>query len=470
MNTPDVIYKMQEAARTNSKEAYRMYAEWQNKLTGQTEIRGQLDFCLDECEPVSLDDVEPASEIVKRFCTGAVSFGSISDEAHRTMAIAMNRLGGRSNTGEGGEDPMRFQPLPEGELEIGNQKIPVFEGDTLRSRIKQVASGRFGVTIEYLSNADEIQIKLAQGAKPGEGGELPGYKVVGTIAKTRRATPGVGLISPPPHHDMYSIEDVAQLIADLKHANPAAEISIKLVSRIGVGVIAAGVTKGKVDRVLVSGMSGGTGAAKWGSIKHCGLPWEIGLAETHQTLVLNGLRDRVKVGTDGQIRTGKDCALAACLGAEEVCLSTAPLIVMGCIMMRKCHLNTCPVGVATQDPELRKKFAGSPDQVINYFWMVAEEVRSIMSELGFRSVDEMIGRADMLERLNAMESVNSKAAQLDMTPILTPSRSLHPTAGLRQVMSQDHGLDKALDLTLIAKAAAAIDHQAPVSIGPLPVQ
>src|SRR5690606_35031095 len=324
---------------------------------------------------VPLDEVEPASEIVKRFATGAMSLGSISSESHESLAIAMNRLGGKSNTGEGGEDPIRF--------------VPMDNGDSKRSAIKQIASGRFGVTIWYLTNADELQIKIAQGAKPGEGGELPGGKVDDYIARIRHSTPGVGLISPPPHHDIYSIEDIAQLIHDLKNANPAARISVKLVSEIGVGTIAAGVTKAKTDHLVIAGHDGGTGASPLTSIKHAGLPWELGLAETHQTLVMNNLRSRVTLQTDGQLKTGRDVAIAALLGAEEFGFATAPLITLGCIMMRKCHLNTCPVGIATQDPELRRKFKGKPEHVVNYLFMVAEEMRQIMAGLGFRTVNEM---------------------------------------------------------------------------------
>jgi glutamate synthase (NADPH/NADH) len=460
-NTPDVIYKMQEAARTNSVEGYKLFARWQNKITEQTEIRGQLDFTTDEIEPVPLDEVEPAAEIVKRFCTGAASLGSISDEAHRAMAVAMNRVGARSNTGEGGEDPQRFQPVKEGKMKMGAVDWDLFETDSVRSKIKQVASGRFGVTAEYLANADEIQIKLAQGAKPGEGGELPGYKVIGKIAETRKATPGVGLISPPPHHDMYSIEDVAQLIMDLKNANTSARISVKLVARVGIGVIASGVVKGKADHLTISGMSGGTGAAKWSSIKHCGLPWEIGLAETHQTLVLNGLRDRVTVQTDGQIRTGRDVVIAALLGAEEVAMTTAPLIALGCIMMRKCHLNTCPVGVATQDPELRKKFTGQPEHLINYLFMVAEDCREIMASLGCRTFNELIGRTDLLRPKSHLKD-HWKTADLDFTDLLRPAWTLQSmSAGGKNSMfcctPQDHELAHVLDRQLVRRAAPALE-------------
>lgn len=461
MNTPDVIYKMQEAAQTNSTDAYKMFSTWQNKITEQTEIRGQLDFREEECVPVPLNEVEPAVEIVKRFCTGAASFGSISDEAHRAMAIAMNRIGGKSNTGEGGEDPMRFTQLEPGEFEAGAVKWDIVGGDTFRSKIKQVASGRFGVTAEYLANADELQIKLAQGAKPGEGGELPGHKVIGKIAETRKATPGVGLISPPPHHDMYSIEDVAQLIKDLKNANPSARISVKLVARIGIGVIASGVVKGKADHLTISGMSGGTGAAKWGSIKHCGLPWEIGLAETHQTLVLNGLRNRVTLQTDGQVRTGRDVVIAAMLGAEEIAMTTAPLITLGCIMMRKCHLNTCPVGVATQDPELRKKFTGQPEHLINFLFMVAEEAREIMASLGIKKFTELIGRTDLLRPKGYLKD-NPKTADLDFADLLKPAWTMESMMGnsadnpMYCCEPQDHELAHALDQSLVSRCSSVL--------------
>lgn len=469
-NTPDVIFKLQEAARTNSKEGYRLFADWQDKITEQTEIRGQLEFCSELCDPVPLNEVEPATEIVKRFCTGAASFGSISDETHRAMAVAMNRMGGRSNTGEGGEEPIRFTPLKEGEIQVGSAEWKIFEGDSARSKIKQVASGRFGVTAHYLSDADEIQIKLAQGAKPGEGGELPGHKVIGKIAETRLSTPGVGLVSPPPHHDMYSIEDVAQLISDLKNSNPSARISVKLVSRIGVGVIASGIVKAKADHVTISGMSGGTGAAKWTSIKHCGLPWEIGIAETHQTLVLNGLRNRVTIQTDGQIRTGKDVVMSALLGAEEIALTTAPLITLGCIMMRKCHLNTCPVGVATQDPDLRKKFTGQPEHLINYLFLLAEEVREIMASLGIQKFNDLIGRTDLL-RPKAHLKDNPKTADLDFSDLLKPAwtmESLMVESGMDVPMycciSQDHELAHVLDNKLVKKAAPALTSRKPIVI------
>ncbi|MFZ9091685.1 MAG: glutamate synthase-related protein, partial [Planctomycetaceae bacterium] len=379
---PHTIGRIQQAARQGDKGAYRDFADLVNKETTRAcHLRGLLKFRAGNSVP--LDEVEPASEIVRRFCSGAMSYGSISAESHETLAIAMNRLGAKSNTGEGGEQYDRFNPME--------------NGDSRRSAIKQVASGRFGVTSWYLTNADEIQIKIAQGAKPGEGGELPGHKVNKVIASTRLSTPGVGLISPPPHHDIYSIEDLAQLIYDLKNANRRARISVKLVSEVGVGTIASGVAKGHSDNILISGFDGGTGASPLTSIKHAGLPWELGLAETHQTLVMNDLRSRVRLQTDGQLKTGRDVVVATLLGAEEYGFATAPLITLGCIMMRKCHLNTCPVGIATQDPELRKKFQGKPEHVVNYLFMVAEETREIMAELGFRTINEMVGRVDMLE-------------------------------------------------------------------------
>ena len=382
-----------------------------------------------------------------------MSFGSISAESHETLAIAMNRIGGKSNTGEGGEDPERFQPLP--------------NGDSRRSAIKQVASGRFGVTNWYLTNADELQIKVAQGAKPGEGGELPGGKVDVNIARIRHSTPGVGLISPPPHHDIYSIEDLAQLIHDLKNSNPKARISVKLVSEIGVGTIASGVAKAFSDHIVIAGHDGGTGASPLTSVKHAGLPWELGLSETHQTLVMNDLRSRVVVQTDGQLKTGRDVTIAALLGAEEYGFSTAPLITLGCIMMRKCHLNTCPVGIATQDPELRKKFSGKPEHVVNYLFMVAEEMREYMAQLGFRTVNEMIGRVDVLETDGAID--HWKARGIDLAAILTPAPKPHEDAGLYCMIDQDHGLDAALDHEIIRKAQPAVQKGQPVEID-LPVK
>jgi glutamate synthase (NADPH/NADH) large chain len=441
---PQAIKDIQLAARSNDAAAYWRFAAHANAdAATRCTLRGLLKVKTNATGgPIPLDEVESSEKIVKRFCTGAMSFGSISSEAHETLAIAMNRIGGKSNTGEGGEDPERFKPLP--------------NGDSKRSAIKQVASGRFGVTIWYLTNADELQIKISQGAKPGEGGELPGRKVDANIARIRYSTPGVGLISPPPHHDIYSIEDLKQLIHDLKNANPSARVSVKLVSEVGVGTVAAGVAKAHADHILISGDSGGTGASPLTSIKHAGLPWELGLAETHQTLVLNDLRSRVVVQTDGQIKTGRDVVIAALLGAEEFGFATAPLITLGCIMMRKCHLNTCPVGIATQDPDLRKKFAGKPEHVINYLFMVAEEARGIMAELGFRSIDEMIGRVDCLAVDQAID--HWKAAGLDLTPILSPARKPRPDVEVRCVQPQDHGLKFALDNQLIEKAHDAIEN------------
>ncbi len=440
---PQSIADLQTAARTGSEEAYWRFAEHTNQQSrARFTLRGLLRFRENvNGGPVPLEEVEPAKEIVKRFCTGAMSFGSISAEAHETLAIAMNRLGGKSNTGEGGEDPERFKPLP--------------NGDSKRSAIKQVASGRFGVTIWYLTNADELQIKISQGAKPGEGGELPGRKVDENIARIRYSTPGVGLISPPPHHDIYSIEDLAQLIHDLKNANPSARISVKLVSEVGVGTVAAGVAKAHADHILISGDVGGTGASPLTSIKHAGLPWELGIAETHQTLVLNDLRSRVTLQTDGGLKTGRDVVIAALLGAEEMGFSTAPLITLGCIMMRKCHLNTCPVGVATQDPVLRQRFAGKPEHVVNYLFMVAEEARRIMAQLGFRTMDEMIGRVDVLETSDAVR--HWKADGLDLTPILQPAVKLHENTQVRCMIAQKHGLERALDNQLLEIARPALE-------------
>src|SRR5581483_5669850 len=403
--------------------------------------------------PIPVEEVEPAKEIVKRFTTGAMSFGSISKEAHETLAIAMNRIGGMSNTGEGGEDEERFKPDP--------------NGDSRRSAVKQVASGRFGVTTNYLINADELQIKMAQGAKPGEGGQLPGHKVDDVIAKTRHSIPGVGLISPPPHHDIYSIEDLAQLIYDLKNVNPQARIAVKLVSEVGVGTVAAGVSKAHADVVLISGDTGGTGASPLSSIKHAGLPWELGLAETQQVLLLNDLRSRIRVQTDGKLQTGRDVVIAALLGAEEFGFATTPLIAMGCVMMRKCHLNTCSVGIATQDPVLRARFRGQPEHVINFFFFLAEQVRQHMSQLGFRTFDEMVGRTDMLDARIAAD--HWKAAGLDLSSILyTPT--LPGRVARRCVKSQDHGLDDALDHFLLDRTREALERQLPVELGPLPIR
>ena len=442
MWNPNTIFNLQIAARNNNVEAYSEFARHANEeATRRCAFRGLLKFRTDVNESIPLDKVEPASEIVKRFATGAMSFGSISQESHESLAIAMNRLGGKSNTGEGGEDSARFNPLP--------------NGDSKRSAIKQVASGRFGVTAWYLTNADELQIKIAQGAKPGEGGELPGRKVDEQIARIRHSTPGVGLISPPPHHDIYSIEDIAQLIHDLKNANREARISVKLVSEIGVGTIAAGVTKAKTDHLVIAGHDGGTGASPLTSIKHAGLPWELGIAETHQTLVMNNLRSRVALQTDGQLKTGRDIAIAALLGAEEFGFSTAPLITLGCIMMRKCHLNTCPVGVATQDPELRKKFKGKPEHLVNYMFMVAEELREIMARIGVSTVNEMIGRVDLLDTDHAID--HWKAKGLDLSAILEPAQVVFEGTEFYCIQQQDHGLDKALDNELIRLAAPALE-------------
>ena len=389
----------------------------------------------------------PPTEIVRRFSTGAMSFGSISREAHTTLAIAMNRIGGKSNTGEGGEEADRFKPLP--------------NGDSMRSAIKQVASGRFGVTAEYLVNSDMMQIKMAQGAKPGEGGQLPGYKVDKIIAKVRHSTPGVGLISPPPHHDIYSIEDLAQLIFDLKNVNPTGDVSVKLVSEVGVGTVAAGVSKARSDHVTIAGFEGGTGASPLTSIKHAGSPWEIGLAETHQTLVANRLRGRIAVQVDGGIRTGRDVVVGALLGADEFGFSTAPLIAAGCIMMRKCHLNTCPVGVATQDPVLRKRFKGQPEHVINYFFFVAEEVRELMAAMGFRTFDEMIGQMQMLDKRQVVE--HWKAKGLDFSRLFHKPDAPAGVA-IYHCEPQDHQIHDILDRKLIAQAQPALDRGAPVRL------
>ncbi|MBL4820587.1 MAG: glutamate synthase large subunit [Gammaproteobacteria bacterium] len=443
MWNPSAIFNLQVAARNNNTDAYATFAQQANEhATRNCTIRGLLKFRTDVNDAVAIEEVEPASEIVKRFATGAMSLGSISPESHESLAIAMNRMGGKSNTGEGGEDPARF--------------IPLANGDSKRSAIKQVASGRFGVTAWYLSNADELQIKIAQGAKPGEGGELPGSKVDENIARIRHSTPGVGLISPPPHHDIYSIEDIAQLIHDLKNANRDARISVKLVSEIGVGTIAAGVTKAKTDHLVIAGHDGGTGASPITSIKHAGLPWELGVAETHQTLVMNNLRSRVVLQTDGQLKTGRDIAIAALLGAEEFGFATAPLISLGCIMMRKCHLNTCPVGIATQDPQLRKKFKGKPEHVVNYLFMVAEEMREVMAGIGVRTVNEMIGRVDLLDTNIAID--HWKAKGLDLTALLQPAQIIFEGTEVYQTIKQDHGLDKALDNELIKLAEKALEN------------
>ena len=445
---PKTISSLQLAARNNDESAYWEFAEHANEnTTKNSTLRGLLKFSPPN-KPIDIDQVESESEIVKRFATGAMSLGSISTESHESLAIAMNKLGGKSNTGEGGEDPIRFKTLD--------------DGISKRSAIKQVASGRFGVTMWYLTNADELQIKISQGAKPGEGGELPGKKVDDYIAKIRHSTPGVGLISPPPHHDIYSIEDIAQLIHDLKNANREARISVKLVSEVGVGTIASGVVKAKTDHLVIAGHDGGTGASPLTSIKHAGLPWELGVAETHQTLVMNNLRSRVVLQTDGQLKTGRDVAIAALLGAEEFGFATAPLVTLGCIMMRKCHLNTCPVGIATQDKELRKKFTGQPENVVNYLFMVAKDLRKIMSEMGFKSVEEMIGRVDCLEADNAID--HWKRNGLDFSNILQPAQKIFDNTEVFHTQSQDHGLDKALDNVLISKSKNAIETGSKVTL------
>ncbi|HEV2447585.1 MAG TPA: glutamate synthase-related protein, partial [Candidatus Sulfopaludibacter sp.] len=443
---PLTISKLQHAVRANS---FATFQEFTELIDDQSRhlctLRGLLQLRYVET-PIPIEEVEPAKEIVKRFTTGAMSFGSISKEAHETLAIAMNRLGGMSNTGEGGEEEERFKRDANGDLR--------------RSAVKQVASGRFGVTTNYLVNADELQIKMAQGAKPGEGGQLPGHKVDEVIARTRHSIPGVGLISPPPHHDIYSIEDLAQLIYDLKNVNPKARIAVKLVAEAGVGTVAAGVAKAHADVVLISGDTGGTGASPLSSIKHAGLPWELGLAETQQVLLLNDLRSRIRVQTDGKLQTGRDVIIAALLGAEEFGFATAPLVTIGCIMMRKCHLNTCSVGIATQDPVLRARFTGTPEHVINFFFFIAEQMRQHMAKLGFRTVDEMVGRVDKLDPVLA--EAHWKAKGIDLSSILyapeVPSR-----VARRCIKAQDHGLDQALDHAMIAHARPALESQEHVS-------
>ncbi len=442
---PETISKLQHAVRDSNPTTFKEYTDLideQNRV--MCTLRGlmQIKFA---AHPVPLDEVEPASEIVKRFMTGAMSFGSISKEAHETLAIAMNRIGGKSNTGEGGEDEARFERDANGDLR--------------RSAVKQIASGRFGVTANYLVHADELQIKMAQGAKPGEGGQLPGHKVDEVIARLRHSTPGVTLISPPPHHDIYSIEDLAQLIFDLKNVNPSARIAVKLVAEVGVGTVAAGVSKAHADVVLISGDTGGTGAAPLSSLKHAGIPWEMGLAEAQQVLLMNDLRSRIRVQTDGKLQTGRDVVIATLLGAEEFGFATAPLIAMGCIMMRKCHLNTCPVGIATQDPVLRKHFAGEPEHVINFFFYIAEQVRELMAQIGFRTMDEMVGRVDKLESRPAID--HWKASGIDLSEILyTPPMPDRVKRYCTQ--KQDHGLDDVLDLQLIELARESLDHAEPV--------
>jgi glutamate synthase (NADPH) large chain len=438
MLTPEVVGKLQHALRMGD---YAMYKQFAKLIDDQTSnlltIRGLMEFA--NSSPIPIEEVESVESIAKRFATGAMSFGSISWEAHTTLAIAMNRLGGKSNTGEGGEDPLRFKPLP--------------NGDSMRSAIKQVASGRFGVTSHYLVNADELQIKMAQGAKPGEGGQLPGWKVDKFIAKTRNSTPGVGLISPPPHHDIYSIEDLAQLIFDLKNSNDQARINVKLVAEVGVGTVAAGVAKAHSDVILISGHDGGTGASPLTSIKHAGLPWELGLTEAHQVLVKNGLRTRVVLQTDGQLRTGRDLAIATLLGAEEWGVATGGLVAMGCIMMRKCHLNTCPVGIATQDPDLRRLFTGDPDHVVNYFKFLAQDLREIMAMLGFRTIQEMVGRVDKLRTRVGIKHWKAKHLKLDNLLYRMGDKE----TSMYCCTKQDHGLEKALDWELMAAAKPAIE-------------
>jgi glutamate synthase (NADPH) large chain len=449
---PLTISKLQHSVREQNFKTFQEFTDLIDQQSQNLATLRSLMKMKKARKPVPVEQVEPAKEIVKRFTTGAMSFGSISKEAHETLAIAMNRMGGKSNTGEGGEDEDRFKKDT--------------NGDWRRSAIKQVASARFGVTTNYLVNADELQIKMAQGAKPGEGGQLPGHKVDDVIARLRHSIPGVGLISPPPHHDIYSIEDLAQLIYDLKNINPQARISVKLVSEIGVGTVAAGVAKAHADVVLISGDSGGTGASPLSSIKHAGIPWELGLAETQQVLLMNDLRSRIRVQTDGKLQTGRDVVIAALLGAEEFGFATAPLVAMGCIMLRKCHLNTCSVGIATQDPELRKKFAGKPEHVINYFFFIAEQVRQFMAELGFRKFDDMVGRVDMLDMQPAVD--HWKARGVDLSAILY-NPPLPGRVARHCVQSQDHGLGQALDHQLIARSTAALENREPVEIS-LPIR
>ena len=438
MFNPTTVAKLQQAVRLSDQASYNVYAKAINEQSENLmTIRGLFEF--DNFDPIPLDEVEPWTDIVKRFKTGAMSYGSISREAHENLAIAMNRIGGKSNSGEGGEDRKRFQPD--------------VNGDSRNSAIKQVASGRFGVTSHYLSNAKEIQIKMAQGAKPGEGGQLPGEKVLPWIAAARNSTPFVGLISPPPHHDIYSIEDLAQLIYDLKNANRDARINVKLVSEVGVGTIAAGVAKAKADVVLIAGYDGGTGASPLTSLKHAGLPWELGLAEAQQTLVLNKLRSRIVVECDGQLKTGRDVAIATLLGAEEFGFATAPLVASGCIMMRKCHLNTCPVGIATQDKELRKNFKGTPEHVINFFYYIAEELRGIMAQLGFRTMDEMIGQT---HKINANKAITHyKAKGLDLSSILHRP-AVYKEMEVKNSEKQEHGLDNVMDFQILKDSHRAL--------------
>jgi glutamate synthase (NADPH/NADH) large chain len=449
---PKTVFKLQHATRAKR---YEIFKEYTSTVDDQAEqlatLRGLLRFKTEEAggrPPIPIDEVESVESVVKRFATGAMSFGSISPEAHETLAVAMNRLGGKSNTGEGGEDPARYVPLE--------------NGDSKRSAVKQVASGRFGVTSHYLVNADDLQIKMAQGAKPGEGGQLPGVKVYPHIAKIRHSTPGVGLISPPPHHDIYSIEDLAQLIHDLKNANDRARIHVKLVAEVGVGTVAAGVAKAHADVVLISGHDGGTGSAPLTSLKHAGSPWELGLAETQQTLVRNALRDRIVVQVDGQLKTGRDVVIAALLGAEEFGFATAPLVVSGCVMMRVCHLDTCPVGIATQNPELRKRFSGKPEFVETFFQYIAQEVREHLASIGFRSIEEAVGHVEALDAIPAV--THWKAAGIDLAPLLARVEPEHGTTELHQTRAQDHGLERAVDHELIARAQPALLEGKPVAL------
>ena len=445
---PDTVYRLQHSTRAGRYDLFKQYTkDVDDQSQRLATLRGLFELRTSESGPISIDEVEPVSEIVKRFSTGAMSYGSISAEAHETLAIAMNRIGAKSNTGEGGEDPERFTPMA--------------NGDSKRSSIKQVASGRFGVTSEYLVNADDLQIKMAQGAKPGEGGQLPGHKVYPWVAKTRHSTPGVGLISPPPHHDIYSIEDLKQLIHDLKNSNPLARVHVKLVAEVGVGTVAAGVSKAKADVVLISGHDGGTGASPLTSLKHAGAPWELGLAEAQQTLMLNGLRDRIVVQADGQMKTGRDVVIAALLGAEEFGFATAPLVVSGCIMMRVCHLDTCPVGIATQNPTLRSRFSGKPEFVVNFFEYIAEEVREYLAQLGFRTLKEAVGHVEMIDARKAVE--HWKAKGLDISPMLEVPQNPYNQTPFMSV-AQDHGLDEALDNELIAQSQTAIADARPVNI------
>jgi glutamate synthase (NADPH) large chain len=448
---PETVFTLQHSTRNKRYDIFKRYTDRVNERSSRLmTLRGLFEFNAGSNKAISIDEVESASEIIKRFSTGAMSYGSISAEAHETLAIAMNRIGGKSNTGEGGEEIERYTPMA--------------NGDSKRSAIKQVASGRFGVNSNYLVNSDDIQIKISQGAKPGEGGQLPGYKVYPWIAKARYSTPGVGLISPPPHHDIYSIEDLAQLIHDLKNANKNARVHVKLVAEVGVGTVAAGVSKAHADVVLISGHDGGTGASPLTSLKHAGAPWELGLAETQQTLLLNGLRDRIVVQADGQLKTGRDVVIAALLGAEEYGFATAPLVVSGCIMMRVCHLDTCPVGVATQNPELRKNFSGKPEFVETFFEYIAEEVREILAQLGFKTMQEAIGHVEYLDTRKAID--HWKASGLDLAPLLVRPDVVSP---LHNTIKQDHGLDKALDNELISLASPALEKGESVKID-LPVR